>query len=159
MRDEENPAGDGPDRLNPAGEPDAEAPSAADTTTEHIFGEDEPGDFDEGLFDEIAALIDDGRTYAEAEIAFQKTRGKLAGRAVGKAVALALVALITLHIAVLALAVGLVIALEPLVTIWGAIAIVVGLLLVVTIVLGLKARANGELVSRLFGSGSDKGTP
>lgn len=152
MRDEENPAEAERDALAPVDSPDADTAPPTD-----LEGQSDDEDYDEGLVDEIAALIDDGRTYAEAEIAFQKTRGKLAGRGIGKALALAAVALITLHIAVLALAVGLVIALEPLITIWGAIAVVVGMLLLVTVVLVLKARASGEMVSSLFSSRKDEG--
>ncbi len=110
--------------------------------------EDEP--FDESLTEEFAALIDDGRTYAEAELAFQKTRASLAGRKIGGAIAFGILALIFLHLALIALAVGLVIALEPLVTIWGAIAIVVGLLLVGVVVLVLKARNNAMGLAELF---------
>ncbi|QFT77815.1 phage holin family protein [Erythrobacter sp. THAF29] len=150
MRDEENPAAAEHDALPPSDSADTGTPPLVDQAVDS----DNEG-YDEGLVDEIVALIDDGRTYAEAEIAFQKTRGKLAGRGVGKAIAFAAVALITLHIAVLALAVGLVIALEPLVTIWGAIAIVVGMLLLVTAILVMKAKASGEMVGSLFSSGED----
>lgn len=108
--------------------------------------------FDDSLIGELGALIDDGRTYAEAEIAFQKTRAKLAGRLLGVAAASVVVAIILLHIAFLALAVGLVIALAPLVTIWGAIAIVVGaLLLAVFLLVRIAARHGGKL-SALFSS-------
>lgn len=110
---------------------------------------------DESLVEELAALIDDGRTYAQAEIAFQKTRAKIAGRAVGIAAASLIVAIILLHIAFLALAVGMVMALEPLVTIWGAIAIVVGALILLVAVLVMIAVRNGKLVSAVFSS-SDK---
>lgn len=113
-------------------------------------------DFDESLTEEIAALIDDGRTYAEAELAFQKTRAVIAGKSIGFALAFAVVALITLHIAVLALAVGMVIALEPLVTIWGAIAIVVGVLLLTTALLLLLAKKNADRLGLLFGSSGDE---
>lgn len=108
--------------------------------------------FDESLTEELAALIDDGRTYAQAELAFQKTRAKLAGKSIGLAVAFVVVAIITLHIAVLALAVGLVIALQPLVTIWGAIAIVVGMLVLITGMLGWAAKGQAGRLSMIFGS-------
>ena len=106
--------------------------------------------FDESITEELAALIDDGKTYVEAELAFQKTRVTIAGKSVGIALGLAVVALILLHIAFLALAVGLVIALQPLVSIWGAIAIVVGGLLLLTGLLALAALKRGKLVGAMF---------
>ena len=110
----------------------------------------EPGD--ESLREELAALIDNGRNYAQAEIAFQKTRAALAGRSIGIAAAAAIVAIILLHIAFLALAVGLVMALEPLVTIWGAIGIVFGGLLLLVALLGWIALKNGKKLGYLFSS-------
>jgi len=111
--------------------------------------------FQESVVEELGALIDDGRTYAKAELAFQKTRAKLAGKAVGVAAASAVVAIILLHIAFLALAVGMVMALEPLVTIWGAIGIVVGVLLALVGFLLWIAVGNGKKLSALFSSEED----
>ncbi|MBU2588738.1 MAG: phage holin family protein [Alphaproteobacteria bacterium] len=104
------------------------------------------------LRDDITALVDDARTYAEAEIAFQKTRAGLASRKTARALALLVLALVLLHIALIALAVGAVIALAPLVTIWGAIAIVVGVLLAGVATLVWAARGNGKAVAAMFGS-------
>lgn len=118
-------------------------------------GSDLGTEFEEGLFEEVASLIDDGRTYAQAEIAFQKTRAKLAGTSIGFAAAAIVVALILLHIAFLALAVGLVIALAPLVTIWGAIAIVVGGLLLIVLLLGRFAYKRAKTLSALFSKPED----
>lgn len=143
MRDDETAAVDGHDALDPSG------PDSADAT---------PGDsFDESITDEIAALIDDGRTYAEAEIAFQKTRASIAGKSVGFAAGYVAVALIVLHVAVLALAVGMVMALAPLVTIWGAIAIVVGVLLALTAWFLLKAKHHASRLGLMFGSSGKDG--
>ncbi|MEP3421187.1 MAG: phage holin family protein [Erythrobacter sp.] len=111
--------------------------------------------FEESLTDELAALIDDGRTYLEAEAAFQKTRAKLAGKSVGIVVVCAILALILLNIAFLALAVGLVIALEPLVNIWWAIAIVVGALFLIVGALGWIAFRRVSLLSAIFASSDD----
>lgn len=105
------------------------------------------------LREDVAALVDDARTYAEAEIAFQKTRAGLAGKHGARALLWAVLALLLLHIALITFAVGAVMALAPLVTIWGAIAIVVGALLVATALLGLKALRNGKMLSAMFGSG------
>lgn len=107
------------------------------------------------LRDEVAALVEDARTYAEAEMAFQKTRVSLAGKRGARALGLLVLALVLLHIALIALAVGAVIALAPLVTIWGAIAIVVGVLLVGVAALVLSARRDGNAVSAMFGAGDE----
>ncbi|PKP89548.1 MAG: hypothetical protein CVT75_12910 [Alphaproteobacteria bacterium HGW-Alphaproteobacteria-14] len=105
----------------------------------------------ESLRADITALVDDARTYAEAEIAFQKTRAGLAASKSVRALALVVLALVLLHIALIALAVGAVIALAPLVTIWGAIAIVVGVLLAGTTALVWAALGNGKIVAAMFG--------
>lgn len=107
------------------------------------------------LRDDVAALVEDARTYAEAEIAFQTTRASLAGKRGARALVLLVLALVLLHIALIALAVGAVIALAPLVTIWGAIAIVVGVLLAGVLALVLSARGDGQAVSAMFGPGGD----
>ncbi|MEL6876734.1 MAG: phage holin family protein [Pseudomonadota bacterium] len=150
MRDEERPersAGDDlpdqshePTGLEPVG---AEPAHASDNANEEEL-------FDESLTEEIAALIDDGRTYAEAELAFRKTQASLAGRKIGGMVGFGILALIVLHLALIGLVVGLVIALEPLVTIWGAIGIVVGVLLLGVIALVLKVRRNALGLAALF---------
>jgi hypothetical protein len=108
------------------------------------------------LRDEIAVLIDDARTYAEAEAAFQKTRATIAGKTAGRAIVLLVLALVLLHIALIALAVGAVFALAPLVSVWGAMAIVVGAMLAGVVALVLMARKDGALLATLFAS--DTGT-
>lgn len=110
------------------------------------------GDALASLREDVAILIEDARTYAEAEVRFQKTRAALAGKATARAVVLLVLALVLLHIALIALAVGAVIALAPLVTVWGAIAIVVGVMLAGVAALVLAARKDGALLAALFAS-------
>ena len=132
------------------------ADSAADPAIESV---DEPEGVDNSftsLRDDINALVDDARTYAEAEVAFQKTRAGLAGKAAARALALLVLAVVLLHIALIALAVGAVIALAPLVTIWGAIAIVVGVLLFGVAGLVFFAVGDGKALAGMFGSGVDR---
>jgi hypothetical protein len=107
----------------------------------------------ETLRDDVAALVEDARTYAEAEIAFQKTRAALVARHSGRALAALVLALVLLHIALIALAVGAVLALAPLVTIWGAILIVVGAMLAGVGVLVWVALRDGKLLAALFAPG------
>ncbi|WP_066528245.1 phage holin family protein [Erythrobacter sp. CCH5-A1] len=121
-------------------EPAPDAPEAPDTTLS-------------ALRDDVTALVEDARNYAEAEIAFQKTRAALAGKHGARALGMLVLALVLLHIALIALAVGAVIALAPLVTIWGAIAIVVGVMLIGVAVLVMSALKDGKLLAAMFGSG------
>lgn len=137
-------------QVDPADQP---APILSDKPDEHSDAEPT---FDESLVDEIAALIDDGKTYAEAELAFQKGRAALAGRSIGIALGLVIVAIILLHIAFLALAVGLVMALAPLVTIWGAIGIVVGGIFLLVGLLGYGAYSNASLLGELFAKAEEE---
>ena len=127
-----------------------ETPAKPDTPTP-------PPVHDDSIIEELGAVIDDAKLYATAEIAFQRTRAKLLIRNVGIAAGAGVVALILLHIAIIALAVGLVMALEPYVTIWGAIAIVVGLMLLGVYILVRIAAAKARIVSELFSS--DPGQP
>lgn len=106
--------------------------------------------------DDIASLIDSGRNYVEAEIAFQKTRASLAASSGAKAAGALLIALMVFNIALIALAVGLIMALQPLITIWGAIGVVVGTLLVVTLLLVRSASTRGKAISAMFGDGGGK---
>lgn len=122
----------------PAESEAAPAPEASDTTLS-------------GLRDDVTSLVEDARNYAEAEIAFQKTRAALAGKHGARALALLVLALVLLNLALIALAVGAVIALAPLVTIWGAIAIVVGVLLVGVALLVMGAVKDGKMIGAMFG--------
>lgn len=80
-------------------------------------------------FDDFEALIDDVLTYADAEMAFQKTRASFLANAIKRIIGFVAVALFLAFLAVIGLTVGLIFALTPLVTAWGATAIVVGGLL------------------------------
>lgn len=92
------------------------------------------------LSEDVAALIEDGRTYLEAEIQFQKSR---AGFALGRGksgAAYGVAAAAILHLALVALVVGAVLSLETLVGPLAATGIVVTVLAVAAIVLALAAR-------------------
>ena len=142
------PNGELPDAgpaLGPAPEPDtpAEGAEAEDNAT---FA---------SLKDDLTVLVEDARTYAAAEIAFQQTRAGLAGKSGVRALVYLVLALVLLNLALVALAVGAVIALAPLVTIWGAIAIVVGVLLAGVVLLVMGAVSEGKTLGAMFGLGDD----
>lgn len=85
------------------------------------------------LAEDVQALIEDGRTYLEAEYVYQKTRAAfVADRAKGALIFGAVAALFG-FLALIGLTVGLIIALTPLLTAWGASALVVVLLLIVAL--------------------------
>ncbi|MEM1195876.1 MAG: phage holin family protein [Pseudomonadota bacterium] len=109
-----------------------------------------PPAFDESIVEEIGALIDNAKLYTTAELAFQKTRARLLGKSVGVALGAVILAIILLHIALISMAVGFVIALEPLVTIWGAIALVVGAMLLGVGALAYAAVSRGRLILEMF---------
>ncbi len=127
-------------------------PIVSDSEGQALHDLDDATDYNESIFEELSSLIDDAGLYASAEIAFQKTRAKLGGRLFGAAVGYVSVALVLLHIALIAMAVGLVIALAPLVTIWGAIAIVVGLMLLGVAILLNLALKRGRILRTMFSS-------
>ncbi|WP_068076734.1 phage holin family protein [Novosphingobium lentum] len=108
------------------------------------------------LFDSLRALIDDGQTLAEAEIAFQKVRARyVLGRAKGIA-ALAVLGLFLAFFTLVALVVGLLLALTPLVGPWGALAIVGAALLAGTALCALViARRVARIKAVLFHKGPD----
>jgi hypothetical protein len=102
--------------------------------------DDEPGDEAPGThgwsrLDDFEALLDDVLTYVDAEVAFQKTRASFVASGVKRIVGFVLVALFLAFLAVVGLTIGLIFALTPLVTAWGATAIVVGGLLLVAALL------------------------
>jgi Flp pilus assembly protein TadB len=92
------------------------------------------------LIDDVKALVDDGKTYLEAELQFQKSRATFAVDRGKSGAVYGLAAAAVLHLALVALVVGAIFALTPLITAWGATAVVVGVLLVAGLLLGLAAK-------------------
>ena len=94
------------------------------------------------LIDDLEALVDDGRTYLDAELSYQKTRASFVSNRLKNTIIYAVGAAVIGFVAFIGLTVGLIIALTPLVTGWGATAIVVGLLLIVAYLLVQRALKN-----------------
>jgi hypothetical protein len=83
-----------------------------------------------GLVDDLRQLAADGRTLLEAELAYQKSRAAVAGKAAGPIAGWGALTLALLFFALMALVMGALLALTPLLGGWGAMAAVVaGLLL------------------------------
>lgn len=92
------------------------------------------------LTDDIVALLDDGRTMVEAEVQYQKTRAAFAFDR-GRAGALyGIVAFALIHLALVALVVGAVFALAPVIGAWGATIVVAGILVIVGGLFALAAK-------------------
>jgi len=95
-----------------------------DLPDDHGTPEEEDAAAGSSLTDDIAALIEDGRTYAESEIAYQKSRAAFTADRAKGAAGYALLAIGLLHLALVAITIGVLFALIPLVGAWGATGIV-----------------------------------
>lgn len=119
-----------------------------------LVGEDERepdnGTTHPSLTDDVSALIEDSKTYVEAEINYQKSRAILLASKGKRGTVLALVSFAFLNSALIALVVGLVLTLAPVLTPAGATALVFGMLLTGAIVFALMARSRFRKLSRIF---------
>ncbi|GGC20064.1 hypothetical protein GCM10011371_04700 [Novosphingobium marinum] len=91
------------------------------------------------LNEDVRQLAQDARVLAEAELAYQKSRASYAGQEAKGIAILGASALVLLFFATMALVVGLVLALAPILTAWGSTAVVTGALLLLTAICGLSA--------------------
>lgn len=107
------------------------------------------------LFADIGTLIDDGRTLVQAEIAYQKTRASYAGRqGLYLLVTLVFVAVV-LILALMALVLGVVLALAPVFTPWGAGVAVAGILCLLAILALALASWFWRNLRRAFGGNEE----
>lgn len=103
-----------------------------------------------GMIDQLRGLYADGREMIDAEIGFQKARMSAAGRQVRTMALLGVVGLILISCALIALVVGTMIALIPILGAWGAMgATVAGSLVMAALCFWLAAGRVGK-VSALF---------
>lgn len=110
------------------------------------------------LFDDFEALIDDARTYFDAELSYQKSRAGFVANRIKKVVALGAVAAYFAVLATIGLTVGLIIALTPLISAWGATAVVVLALLLIAYLLVRAASKNWkEMMSAMSPPPEDSG--
>jgi hypothetical protein len=110
---------------------------------------------DRSLFEDVEVLIEDGKTYLEAELNFQKTRARFAGDHAKWALLYGSVALVVALVALIGLTVGLIIALTPHLTAWGATALVVVVLGIVAALAAKAAMGRAGELSQAFGSGTE----
>jgi len=112
------------DRIAPPARGAAGLPEVAD---ELAPGADDAGDL-RSLREDVEALIEDGKTYLEAEMIYQRTRAAFVAEEAKKALVYAAIGAAFAFIALVGLTVGLIFALTPWLTALGASAVVVGLL-------------------------------
>jgi uncharacterized membrane protein YqjE len=118
-----------------------------------VYEGDEP---DRSLVEDVEALIGDGRLYLEAELAFQKSRLAVLAAGAKSIAAMGALAAGFAVLALIGLTVGLIIALTPLITAWGATAVVVGVLLLGAF---LAVRSAGKTWRRMMAASSGNPLP
>jgi hypothetical protein len=109
------------------------------------------------LNEDLHQLAQDARSYAEAELQFQKTRAAYAASATKSIAIYAVVALVLVFFAAMALVVGLVIALAPLLTPWGSMAVVTLALLGLAVFLLLRAKKRAAVLMSVIGGDKSGG--
>lgn len=133
-------------------------PMDNDTTDDASGGGEPSADavVDETLIGSVKSLIEDGKTYAEAELAFQKTRlSYVVAHAKIAAILLGIAAVLVVF-ALFALVFGTLVALMPLLTPMGATIAVTFSLLIVAAVLGVAAKAQFKSLMQAFESRDDE---
>ncbi len=122
---------------------------------EDEFAEPQDDPVQRSLGDGIGDLLEDGRTYVEAEIAYQKSRAALIASKGKRGTVLALASFAFLNSALIALVVGLVITLAPVLTPLGATVAVVGMLLLGAVACALLARSRFRRLAKVFDGESE----
>ncbi len=107
------------------------------------------------VIDDIEALIDDARTYFDAELRYQKSRAAFVTDRLKRGIGFVVVSLVLGLLAAVGLTVGLIIALTPLITAWGATAVVVLTLLLIAFLLVRAAAQAFSSVKMAFNEDDD----
>ena len=108
------------------------------------------------LADDLRQLAEDGKAYAEAELAYQKSRAAVAGQGVKGIAIFGALAAALVFFALMALTLGLVLALTPVIGAWGAMGASFVGLLVVAAIFAMLAASRLKRMKRLLGT-QDKG--
>lgn len=103
------------------------------------------------LRDDVKALAQDGRTYLQAELAYQKSRAAYSAQE-GKAGAVnGAIAAACAHMTGVALVVGLLLALGSEIGPWWALVVVTGIFAAAAAIFGLKAKGRFSRIANTFG--------
>lgn len=105
------------------------------------------------LGDDLRLLVAEARDYAAAEAAFHKARASVAGQGLKRIVPLALLALAFVFLALMAVPVGLVLGLAPLVGPWLATGMALLALLVLALLFALLALGKWRDLKRALSAG------
>lgn len=106
------------------------------------------------LTDEIRQLATEARALAEAEAAYQKSRAAFAGSTIPRVIALAVLAAVLGFFALMALTLGAVLALTPMLGAWGAAGAVAGSLLLIALICLALAAARWKWMASILGLGA-----
>lgn len=104
------------------------------------------------LLDDLETLIEDGKTYLEAEAAYQKTRAVFIADRFRAAALFGALGGALGFIALIGLTVGLIIALAPYLTVWGSSALVVGIEALLALYFGRKAMQRWDRIMHVLGT-------
>ena len=115
----------------------------------------EPAEPVGSLTDDISAVYNDGKTYIEAELQYQKTRLSFAADRTKSGAIYVLGGLAFLHLALIGLVVGLLMSLATLVGPLAATAVIVLILLAATGLLLFLAKSKFSSMSKALKEGSD----
>jgi uncharacterized membrane protein len=131
------------------GRPQGDLAAAVDDETQTPFDEDGAPP-ERSLGDDLKQLAEDSRTLVEAELHYQMSRARIAGSGFGKVATFAALAAVSAWFAMIALVVGLVIALAPLLTAWGSTGVVTAVLLVIGLVFWRIAMKRWQRITSLL---------
>lgn len=108
------------------------------------------------MIDQLKGLYADGRELIDAEVSFQRTRLSAVGKQVRVMAMLAFIGLILLGCVLIALTIGTMIALIPVLGPWGAMGATAGATLVVAVLCFWLAAGRVSKVTALFASADDE---
>ena len=144
MRDDENERAE--DYSGPLDLPDEhEVPEEEDDGGQHF-----------SLTDDVLALLEDGKTYAEAELRYQKSRAGFVGNRIKGAIAIGLGAFGVFHLALIAATIGAVLALAPIIGAFPATLLVTFALIAVGVLLLRMLKARLDEISDAFDGEDDE---
>ncbi|HSG34291.1 MAG TPA: phage holin family protein [Sphingomonadaceae bacterium] len=127
-----------------------EQDSELEPVAQRASGEPSPS-----LLADVEALVEDGKTYAEAELAYQKTRLTYVSRQAKSAALYTLIAAALVVMAVVTLSIGAILALTPVIGAFGATAVVFVALVLGALLFGIAAR--GKIAKAVSAFESDDG--
>lgn len=110
---------------------------------------------DLSLMEDVRLLVGEARTFAQAELAYQKTRAAFVGAETRSIAVLGIGAVVLVLLAVVALVLGLVIALGTLIGPWLAMIVVPAGVLVVATIMAVSARSRVKRMLALLSNRED----